>query len=804
MSTEYVSVMCAALLHDICRFLPQRCAGSETRQKVSEAFVSENAASFANPSLVQFLVSRHSRGDMSEGNHSNSTQDARRRMLAHLVAAAVDLAEGKPVGESGSYQYLMPMDSVFSQVDLGTEPGDTRRHKLSVLFNGDLYPQPAGSDELYDEREYQEHCNRFVTEFQHLFSSPYEHMADTLTYLLQKYLWCVPSDTARSARDISLAEHMKVSAALAACFFRYHESCGWNESAVRDRMTPRAYLLCGDLSGIQNFIYGIANVGTGGVAKRLRGRSFRISMLTDAVALRILRALDLPLACKIMSAGGQFYLLIPNTEADRNKASDTIRNISDWLLKAFSGEIALSTGGCGLAGDNLSQRGFGNALLQARNGLALRKQRKFADVLGTDQAILPLDYHGRQACAVCNRRPADLAPDGEVAECEDCRTDRELGQQLVSERAWLVLSEQQAKGSVQLFESPAWFATLVTDPERVASMSPIAAFNLRGSELLPGVPSGYQLHAGYVPRWRNTEDLATQPDSLPDKADLKDRPQAVASGQAIKSFEALAASSTGVKLLGVMRSDVDHLGLIFTLGMENRTSLSRIATMSSMLHYFFTYELQKILENEFPDVYTAYAGGDDLMLIGPWDQSIELAKRIADEFGRYTAGNPNITISTGIGTYKPKAPIATTSRQTGELLERSKSAGRNRLTVFDTTMEWKDFEAVREWKDSLREAMVGADESRRLSRGFLYKLLEYQRQAREYELGNEQSVMYRPHLAYNLGRNMTDKDGNPTISADLHERLCLLVAPESKETWRLLKAPITWCTYLLREERQDE
>ncbi|MBP6965552.1 MAG: type III-A CRISPR-associated protein Cas10/Csm1 [Armatimonadetes bacterium] len=780
MNPEYDSVVCAALLHDIGKFLQRGYARNEPHHRISGWFVSQNKVSFRDPDLVELLASHHHEGQYAhETDKPAAIKDERHRMLAYLVSAADTESASERIDEKAEegYQPLVPMDSVFSQVDLGSGIGDVRRHNLSVLFKGDVFPHPSEADVQHNVQEYQQHFDRFLTEFRDLFPEPYDRMNDTLTYLLQKYLWCVPSDTTKVARDISLADHMKVSAALAACFYKWHEANGWTESSVRNRSLAKTYLLCGDISGIQNFIYGIASVGTGGVAKRLRGRSFRISMLTDAVAIRILHALDLPLACRIMSAGGQFYLLIPNTEADRNAASQAVRDISDWLLKSFNGEIALSVGGCEIAGDDLSQSKFDQVLSTARVELAQGKQRKFSDALGTDRVVLPLDYSGRRACSVCERRPADFSEEEEVAECEECRADRDLGRKLVSEDAWLVISDRKDGASEPLFENPTWFAGIATDSRRVASMSPIAAFNLRGSGLLPGVPCGYQLHAGYVPR-KDGEDA-----------------------HEIKSFEDLADASTGVKLLGVLRADVDHLGLVFTLGMEKHASLSRIATMSSMLHYFFTYELQGIIEKEFPDTYTAYAGGDDLMLIGPWDKTIELSKRISDEFRRFTAENPNITISAGIGTYKPKSPIATTSRLTGELLERSKSAGRDRLTIFDTTFEWPRFDEVREWKQSLIESLQSPDDS--VSSGFVYRLLAYREQAVDfYRHGAAKSVMYRPHLAYDLARNFRDKNGNPKIDADLLEGLTDLIGADENQ-WSLLKAAITWCAYSIRKGRVD-
>lgn len=777
MNEEYISVLCASLLHDIGKFLQRGYDRQAPHYEMSELFVQENAGSFHDAELVRCLVGHHHEAQyVPESARPGSIADERRRMLAYLVSAAdsQSAAERSQSASGSGYQPFVPMDSVFSQVNLGAGVADRQHHRLSVLFSGDVFPHSAGDEDRYDEQEYQEHVHRFLLEFREQFAAPYEHMADTLMHLLQKYLWCIPSDTTVEDRDISLADHMKVSCALAACFYRWHEVNGWTEQSVRNSKIAKSYLLCGDISGIQNFIYSIAEVGTSGVARRLRGRSYRISMLTDLIAIRILRELDLPLACRIMSAGGQFYLLIPNTDKEKATAAEAVRRISDWLLRTFNGEIAISVGGCEITGEDLSQSRFDEVLSRVRSELSLAKQRKFADILGSDRVVLPLDYHGRRACSICGKRPADLSPEEGTAECEYCRADRELGRALVSDTAWLVVSDTQTAQAEPVFDDPTWFVSIVTEEARIRSLSPILVFDLRGPSLVRGVASGYQLHAGYVPR----------------------------SGDgSVKTFECIANASEGVKLLGVLRADVDHLGLIFTLGMRNRASLSRIATMSSMLHYFFAYELPRLLAREFPDTYTAYAGGDDLMLIGPWNQTILLSQRISAEFRKFTAENPNITLSAAIGTYKQKSPIATASRQTGELLERSKAAGRNRLTVFDTTIEWSDFDTAREWKQSLLDASCDSDHA--LSSGFVYRLLGYRGQAMRYFAEKAaREVMYRPHLAYDIARNLLDKDGDPRIDTGLFDKLCGLVNADVQR-WSLLGLAIPWYIYLTRRGEAD-
>ena len=53
-------------------------------------------------------------------------------------------------------------------------------------------------------------------------------------------------------------------------------------------------IILGDISGIQNYLFDVAEEG-GGQAQRLRARSFFVQLLAETAALRVLRALKWPM-----------------------------------------------------------------------------------------------------------------------------------------------------------------------------------------------------------------------------------------------------------------------------------------------------------------------------------------------------------------------------------------------------------------------------------------------------------------------------------------------------------------------------
>src|SRR5262249_44517413 len=108
------------------------------------------------------------------------------------------------------------------------------------------------------------------------FDCVYSHMLS----LLHAYAWCLPSDTQANTPDVSLYDHLRVTSAIAACLYQFHaRRAALTDKEVARQDQTRCLLLVGDISGIQDYIFGISTIGAGGVAKRLRARSFYVQLL---------------------------------------------------------------------------------------------------------------------------------------------------------------------------------------------------------------------------------------------------------------------------------------------------------------------------------------------------------------------------------------------------------------------------------------------------------------------------------------------------------------------------------------------
>ena len=139
--------------------------------------------------------------------------------------------------------------------------------------------------------------------------------------------------------DVSLYDHSRVVAAIAAALWRYHHERGDDRDEVRARLADRQdwdevklLFVQGDLFGIQDFIFASGGETTKRAAKLLRGRSFFIALLTECAALRVLDALSLPPTSQIVNAAGKFQIIAPNTDDTIEKLREVRENLDEWFL----------------------------------------------------------------------------------------------------------------------------------------------------------------------------------------------------------------------------------------------------------------------------------------------------------------------------------------------------------------------------------------------------------------------------------------------------------------------------------------
>jgi CRISPR-associated protein Csm1 len=204
--------------------------------------------------------------------------------------------------------------------------------------------------------------------------------------------------------------------------------------------------------------------------------------------------------------------------------------------------------------------------------------------------------------------------------------------------------------------------------------------------------------------------------------------------------------------------------------------------------------------NHYPLIYSVYAGGDDLFLLGPWNVILEFALDLAPLYRAYTQ-HPGFTLSGGFATMRPHLPIPQLSQLVKSLEEDAKVANkadearRGHLALFGQAVPWDSLLEVRRWAEGLQRDLEG----RRVSKAQVYRWLRLHREytrsltAKEADVGR--AMRYKPLLAYAL-RPKGQQD------QDLYERYGDLLN-HAHPAWVHLPVWVQWGLYAQREDLHD-
>lgn len=766
-----------ALLHDIGKFR-ERALGAKrdsqaryTHEAHSHEFVLGLRSFVMSDPLWQALKS-------AVLCHHNPQYRDELIISAADILAADERAEAEGHPEEMT-KHTAPLQSILARLFDGSE----RRYfslRPLALDRETLFTQ---SNPQVSQQAYEHHWVSFYQEVQKLLSNDWLG----LFYLIKKYCWCVLSSATRGEEhDISLFDHLRVTAAIAACL--EVEGCSEDElkqlrsGVSKIRQQPLFLLLKGDISGIQDFIYTITSKGA---AKGLRGRSVYMQLLTEAVASWILRRLELPFVNLLYQGGGHFMLLLP-VRAE-SKLASLQDELAQKMLEAHGTDLYVALGWVRLSADDFSPESFPKKWQEAGERVKCAKQQRFSE-LGAElfrRVFEPQGQHGK-TCDICQSEdPRGLIKDEDKEKCHLCRSFEELGSDVAKARYLMVAEldneEPQGYGYERVLTQFGYFVKFLEEPE------------------MPQV----RTHRATLYRLNDTDFLSKETLSWADQA----RQSGIASSlgfrflanvapirdDKILDFDALAAQSRGIQRLGILRMDVDNLGRLFAQGIPNAT-ISRIATVSSLVQLFFEGWVHRAAD-EFQDrIYAIYAGGDDLFFVGAWDATVELAWKIREDFRGFT-GNERVTLSAGIAVEEKKFPLYQAARTAGDALEAAKALpGKNAVGYLGKELEWADFARARDLKGKLVELLQGRD-GQAVPRGLLTKLSNVYALYEKYKKQNRPKWTIR--LIYDITRlSEAHKDFKDELQA-----IQMMIGRDGLIDF--LDVPVRWAEMLTmtREER---
>ncbi len=686
--------------------------------------------------------------------------------LQWIIATADRLASGFERSEFEAYNradegastgrnhYQARLLSLFESLSLDTGRRPDRTDfclPLAALSPAALFPRPRqDSEPTQDEpaqAEYAALWRGFVAALEHIPAAHRDSLALWLDHFDAAWLsftHAIPSATAGKTRpDVSLYDHSKAVAALAVALWQWHEASGKTDADAiaaleeqSDWNEAKFLLVQGDVAGIQDFIFAEGGQTQSQAARLLRGRSFQVALLTELAALATLEALHLPPTSQILNAAGKFLIVAPNLPETLSALMDVRRRLDAWCLEQGFGEISINLVAQPAACADFTQARFPRLMRRLFEALEAAKLRRF-DLCGPEAAspIRPVRFE-EGPCAYDGHRPATTRVDDKPASA--LAADQiAIGKHLANpefNRLLIIRCSAPLRESANVkplvLDYFGYTVAFARDEDRAGRFGELAGSGalLRCWDFaLPSGDENRPLFQGYARREINAYVPVEERQPV--------------------TLDELAQRDAGLEALAVLKGDVDHLGAIFQKGIQPAT-FARMAALSRQTHAFFAVHLPWLCQTAYPNTYTVFAGGDDFFLIGPWHATQALARRMRQDFGRYVAGNPQITFSAGVSLAKPGHPIRALAAHADAALAAAKDGGRNRITCHGQTVSWSQLEELVElehWLDERHDL---------LSTGFIYRLLHLAEKAGS---NKPDDAIWQSWLAYRVRRFVVDR-----------------------------------------------
>ena len=631
---------------------------------------------------------------------------------ADNIAAGADRreAEGDLNDRGVKFDSDLCLENIFNVFSGDAESSYFSLRELDAMKKENF---PHGNKSIATQGQYASIMRYLEENFR--MKSPISMEENELLRILEDTLIYVPSSTnTEEHADISLYDHMKMTGATAAVLMKYMKTLGITDYKEfcfthnkENRNKDVFLMISGDFSGIQKFIYHIRSEGA---MRMLRGRSFYLDIALENIVDELLEELHLSRANLIYCSGGHFYILADNTKEIQDAVKDVAKKINQGLVKLFSGTLYLAIGCEPLCANDLMAESDTvhhkkNIFRSVSEKVSMAKLSRYGPDILTElfdeNSNVNRADQGARECGICHISTDRLSsykgnrPNAgtDIQACEVCNGLYDLGKALIDDKrsVFAVLSEK-AEGSDRAMPISAcsglcWLTAASPDDLKQWAEAGILKriYNKNGS-----YTSSFMASRLWVADYAAKNEMGK-----------------------VLDFNELAESSgdktgKGIKRLGVLRADVDGLGAAF-IHKENKNpeayaTLSRYAALSRSMALFFRKIIKGICKKELPEgikpfylfedkdgeprkIHVVYSGGDDLFLVGAWDDLMGFAVDLKRVFSVYTNGK--LTFSAGLGLYSSTYPISRMAEVTGELEELAKnSPGKNSIALFGSGTEY--------------------------------------------------------------------------------------------------------------------
>ncbi|MFR5398545.1 MAG: type III-A CRISPR-associated protein Cas10/Csm1 [Lachnospira sp.] len=438
MNEKEVKIVIAGLLHDIGKVI-YREGGDSRKHSLSGYDYLKTETKMTDSEILDGVRYHHAQQLKGAGIGKNSI--AYLTYMADNIASATDRRE-KDEQESG-FEIATPLESIFNILN-----GNHQKmyYKPDFLNPDTEINFPRQEKQMFDRHMYHL-IKTHMTE--NLNGVEYNNAyINSLLEVLEANLSYVPSSTSKNEiADISLFDHVKLTAAMASCIYQYLEEQKITDYKNELFTNGKAFyqkdafiLYSMDISGIQDFIYTIHSENA---MKMLRSKSFYLEIMMEHIIDSLLERLNLSRANLIYSGGGHCYLLLPNTQNVKDKIQQYHTEINTWFLEHFQVSLYIAGGYSVCSSDSLKNVPEGSYAQIFKNISRMISTQKASRYTAGQLIALnrkkESDYS--RECRVCRR----IESVDENGLCPHCSALKELSGKILNEKYafFTILSEKE-------------------------------------------------------------------------------------------------------------------------------------------------------------------------------------------------------------------------------------------------------------------------------------------------------------------------------------------------------------------------
>ena len=646
MEERMVNQFYGALLHDIGKAV-QRAENVRKKHQIVGADLLEKFD--ANREITRSLRYHH-----SDYMSSSLPKDS----LSYITYIADNIASGtdrrSENDEKGwKWNSKTPLQDIFNR--FGNEP--SKRYIAPSELRPNVVDKILPSKVMHDYTpgEY----SRGVSYFEEGLSAIEftEEYTPSVLNLVEATMSFMPSSTNMlEVADISLYDHMKLTAAYACSILQYAEEKGIADyektfkNGANSFYKKQSFMLIGfRLEGVQDFIYTITSKGA---HKQLRSRAFYVEMMSQWFVDSFLKKSGLTRANVLYSDTEHGYIIVGNTNDNRNIIVEAQKEFNEFLLENFGVKLYMAVGTAGFSASQVMMENSSDEYTNIFREIDFILDKNSKNRYQASE-ILKLNKAGKKdgrECAVCHSTGNMV--DGQN-KCELCEKLENFSTNIQKQEFFVINDDSNG-----LPVSKNAYLSTVTEDE------------VKKGEVQGRIYAKNRLDTGHMQEthiWVGDYSMTNDYNSYAKRKWTMDE----------------NGNSIGINRLGALMIDVDDLYAGFLSGFKIQgegkyTTMSRYATLSRRLQSFFKLYLNNFAEDK--ELSIIYSEGDDVFAIGAWDDILDFVQDVYDYFKKWTDGK--MTFSAGVALVESKTPINVIARETKVLLGKAKLSGKDRITLF--------------------------------------------------------------------------------------------------------------------------